>query len=144
MTFLLARSCDMKQVLRMAYFCCMAALPGLAGSWSGSGWLVDSKCYANMLSNRSEPDSYVNWDISFALRYCSPNYRTKAFAIVQEDQAFIKLNPGGNQRVIELLMNDRRKALYFCNIRGSLFKHVVTVEDISITRPPARLSGQLH
>lgn len=118
--------------LRIAYLFCLLSLPGFAGSWSG--WLVDSKCYRSIETNRGDIPSYVNWDVSGAIRYCSPNHKTMSFAIVQQDQSYFKLDPRGSLRAAELLTNSPHKALYLGTVRGNLNRHVITVEAISVAR----------
>ena len=122
--------------LRLACLCGLASLPSFAGSWSG--WLVDSKCYVSLETNRNDMPSYVNWDVSGAIRYCSPYSKTKSLAIVQQDQSFFKLDSAGNKRVRELLSNTSHKSLYLATVKGNLSAHVIGVQDISIAKQPGR------
>jgi hypothetical protein len=69
----------MRLILRFACLSCLASMFGFAGTLSG--WLVDSRCYVSMLDNRNEPE--VSWDGNLAIRYCTPDKKTKSFSVVR-------------------------------------------------------------
>jgi hypothetical protein len=106
---------------------------GFAGSWSG--WLVNSKCYASMESNRSEPESFSNWDRNLAIRYCTADKKTKSFSVVRWDNGSnFNLNPAGNEKAAELPLNADKKFVYLVNVMGETSRNTVTVQAISIVK----------
>jgi hypothetical protein len=122
------------RILRLAYLICFASMLSFAANLSG--WLVNSKCYASMESNRSEP-SFVNWDQNLVIRYCSPNKNTRSFAVVGQNGLSYKFDAVGNEKAIDLGLNSSNKLAYVANVTGSISQNTVNVRSVSIS---ARIS----
>jgi hypothetical protein len=87
-------------LMRLVSLCCFASTLGFAGSWSGA--LVDSKCYATMRGNVNPHETgFAASDQGYPIRYCSPNAKTKAFAVVQQDGMTIDLAPSRSGRNLD-------------------------------------------
>jgi len=119
-------------ILRLVSLCCLTSMLGFAGSWSGV--LVDSKCYASRLNDRSDTPSWVNWDRGLAVRYCSPNKKTRSFAIVQQDGWTYKLDPAGNEKALALLQRKDKNSLYVVAIKGEMDRNILKVDAILAAR----------
>lgn len=122
----------MNLFMRLGCLACLACMPGLPATWSG--WLVASRCYSSVENNRSEQPSYVNWDTMGAIRYCSPNYKTKSFAIVGQSGLSFKLDPTGNEKAMSLLQNTAQRTTYTANVKGELNRHTIKVDAISVEK----------
>ena len=122
----------MKLALRLACLSCILSVPGLTATWSG--WLVNSRCYSSLDSNRSDVPSFVNWDQMGAIRYCSPNHKTKSFAIVGQSGVSMRLDPIGNEKAIGLLRNVENTSLFTAEISGDAIRHTINVHSLSIVR----------
>jgi len=119
----------MKVVLRTVCLSCLASVLGLAGTTSG--WLVDSKCYASMLDNRNAEQ--VSWDGNLAIRYCTPDKKTKSFAFVRwNDGSHFTFNSAGNEKTIGLHLTADKKFVYRVNVSGETWKNTIKVDWISI------------
>jgi hypothetical protein len=116
-------------ILRTVFLSCLASVLGLAGTISG--WLVDSKCYASMLDNRNAGE--VSWDGNLAIRYCTPDKKTKSFAVVRwDDGSNFNFNPAGNEKAAELPLSADKKFVYRVNITGETRRNTVEAGAISI------------
>ena len=121
-------------ILRTVGLSCLASVLGVAGTTSG--WLVDSKCYASMLDNRN--DAEVSWDGNLAIRYCTPDKKTKSFAVVRwDDGSHFEFNPAGNEKAAELPLSAEKKFVYRVNVTGETRRNTVEADAISIA---ARIS----
>jgi hypothetical protein len=116
-------------ILRTVGLSCLASVLGVAGTTSG--WLVDSKCYASMLDNRNAAE--VSWDGNLAIRYCTPDKKTKSFAVVRwDDGSNFNFNPAGNEKAAELPLSADKKFVYRVNVTGETRRNTVQVDAISI------------
>ena len=119
----------MTVILRIACLSCLASVLGFAGTTSG--WLVDAKCYASMLDNQNETE--VSWDGNLAIRYCTPDKKTKSFAVVRwDDGSNFNFNPAGNEKASELPLSADKKFVYRVNVTGETRRNTVEVDAISI------------
>jgi len=120
--------------VRFAALVCLASTPGFAGSWSGA--LVDSKCFDSEERNVNPTDTLTNVDRDRGLeiRFCSPNGKTKAFAVVERDGPSFKLDVGGNTKAAELVHKAGKKAYYIVAVTGEMTKNTVTVDSLSMVR----------
>lgn len=124
----------MKLTMRVAALFCWSAVLSFAGSWSGN--LVDSKCYANEERNVNPTDTLtsVDRDGNLEIRYCSPNKKTKSFALVQPDgQSFI-FDTVGNAKAAELVRKIGKKSPLGVVIRGEMAGKMIQVASISTER----------
>lgn len=119
----------MKLILRTVCLSCLASVLGLAGTtW---GWLVDSKCYDSMLDNRNAAE--VSWDGNLAIRYCTPDKKTKSFAVVRWDDGLnFNFSPVGNEKAAALPLSADKNFVYRVNITGETRRNTVEVSAISI------------
>ena len=124
----------MKFVPRLAALFCLASAPSLGATWSG--WLVDSKCYANLESNKSPTDTlnYVDRNKNSELRYCTPKAKTKSFALVDRNGLSYNLDAAGNAKAAELLRTAGAKANGEVKLVGEATGDVVKVDSISLAR----------
>jgi hypothetical protein len=123
----------MRLIMRLVYLACVASLPVLPSTW-WSGWLVGSRCYSSLDNNRSDTPSYVNWDRMGAIRYCSPNYNTKEFTIVDQRGLSFKLDPSGNEKAVALLRNTAKKTLHTAAVKGEISQDSIKVNTISVAK----------
>jgi hypothetical protein len=120
--------------MRMAALLCWSAALSLAGSWSGS--LVDSKCYASEERNVNPTDTltYVDRDGNLEIRYCSPNKKTKSFAIVLSDGLSVSLDMDGNAKAAELVRKTGKRSPLYVAIRGEMVGKMIRVDSISTAK----------
>ncbi len=126
----------MKSFLRLVCLACMAVLPALPATWSG--WLVSSRCYSSLETNRSDLPSYVNWDRMAAIRYCSPSQKTRSFAIVEQSGLSFTLDPTGNERATSHFRNLSKRTLATADITGQRVHNTITVANISVVKRSGR------
>ncbi len=124
----------MKFTIRLAALFCWSAVLSIAGSWSGN--LVDSKCYANEERNVNPTDTLtsVDRDGNLEIRYCSPNKKTKSFALVQPDGQSFNLDMAGNAKAAELVRKTGKRSPFDVAISGELVGKVIQVASISAAR----------
>jgi hypothetical protein len=124
----------MKLALRAAALLCFSSGLGLAASWSG--FLVDSRCFANRERNVNPTDtlSAVDRDQNSELRYCSPNAKTKSFALVQQDGSSFTFDPAGNAKAIELVRKAAKTSWIAVAVTGEAKKNTITVDSISLAQ----------
>jgi len=124
----------MALAMRLAALVCLSSALSFAGSWSGA--LVDSKCWRNeeLNVNPTDTSTYVDRDRNMEIRYCSPNAKTKSFAVVQSDGRSFTLDSEGDARAAELVRNTGKKSLFAVVITGEMTQHTVKVESISMAR----------
>ena len=128
----------MKLAIVLGALLWLAPAAGAAGSWSG--YLVDSKCYEIEEHNVNPWDTstYVDRDKDLEVRLCSPNARTKSFAVVVPDEwKMLGLDPAGNAKAAEFVRNTAKQREYLVTVAGEMGKNIVKVDSISMTEPPA-------
>ena len=105
---------------------------GFAESWTGS--LVNSKCYGALERNVNPHDSLtaVDRDRAGEVLYCTPNQKTKSFAVVTGDGEDLKLDPAGNAKAEELVRTAGKKSSYYVQLTGEKKGHEITIESISL------------
>lgn len=109
----------------------LAATLSLAESWSGS--LVDSKCYGARRSNVNPFETHpASTDLNQAIRYCSPNIKTKFFSVVQQDGMSFTLDSGGNAKAHELLLESGKKSRYRVTVTGEMTQEILKVDTITL------------
>ena len=118
--------------LRVAAFLALACMPGFAGSWNGL--LVNAKCYGAKERNVRPTDTlfWVDRDRNEEVWYCSPNAKTKLFAIVQLDGSALVLDPAGNAKFLELLRQAGKKSRFPVTVAGELTGNTIKVDSISL------------
>ena len=122
-------------LIRVAAMFCLPSALGFAESWSGN--LVDSKCYGYMERNENPTDTmtYVDRDRNSETRYCSPNTKTKSFAVVLQDGLNFNLDTAGNAKAAELVRNTGKKSLFVVTVTGEMSKrNTVKVDSILMVR----------
>lgn len=102
-----------------------------AETWSGP--LVDSKCYGAEQRNVNPTDTqtYVDRDIGYGIRYCSPNHKTKYFAIVGAYGERLKLDPAGNAQAAVLVRNVKKGRQIEVTVTGQMEGHQINVKSLS-------------
>src|SRR5579862_599165 len=105
-----------------------------ARSWSG--YLVDSKCYEieEQNVNPSDTNTYVDRDKDLEIRLCSPNAKTKSFAVVPQDWKMVRFDPAGNAKAAELVHNTAKQRVYLVTIAGEMDRDSLKVDSISMTK----------
>lgn len=121
----------METTLRVAALCCLSAASGFAGTWTG--YLVNSKCFASLERNVNPDDTqgYVDHDRNWEIRYCSPNAKTKLFAVVEQDGTAFNLDAPGDAKAIDLLRKTGKKRYFGVLVTGERNKDTVKVDSIS-------------
>jgi hypothetical protein len=124
----------MKFVSRLAAFICLTSALGFSATWSG--WLVDSKCYANLESNKSPTDTlnYVDRNKNEELLYCTPKAKTKSFALVDRNGLSYNLNAAGNAKAADLIRTAGAKANGEVKIVGEATGNAIKVDSISLAK----------
>jgi hypothetical protein len=113
---------------------CFSSVLTFAGMWTGT--LVDSRCYAAEERNVNPTDTqpFVDRDRNLELRMCTPNAKTKSFAVVQPDNSRLGLDPRGNSIAAELVRKAGRKPAFYVTVTGEMGRHEVKVKSIVATR----------
>jgi hypothetical protein len=121
----------MRPTILAVAFCLECAL-GFAGNWSGI--LVDSKCYASEERNVSPTDTltHVDRDTNQEIRYCSPNAKTKSFAVVLPDGRAFDLDTTGNAKAAELVRNTGKMSRYTVAVTGEIAKNIIKADSIAM------------
>ncbi|HLG95452.1 MAG TPA: hypothetical protein VKX49_03970 [Bryobacteraceae bacterium] len=129
-------------VRRLGALLCVAS--GLAGIETWSGALVDGKCYAAEERNVNPTVTLtaVDRDRGQEIRYCSPNAKTKTFALVERDSTRFDLDAGGNAKAAELVRKSGKKPLFLVTVTGELNGHTITVDTISAGEPEDALNQE--
>lgn len=124
---------SMAVAIRVPAVFCLASTLSYAGSWTGA--LVDSNCYEIRERNVNPTDTltYVDRDTRALILYCSPNARTKTFAIVLREGPSFRLDPPGNTKAAQLVRNAGKRSLVIVAVAGELNKSTIKVDSISIT-----------
>jgi hypothetical protein len=127
------------RIVKVGVLIGLASVLGFAGDWSGA--LVNAGCYANKESNTRPRDTEQNVDRNRDLEvwYCTPNAKTKSFAVVQHNGISLKLDTAGNQKAAELVRQTGKKALYEVQVTGNQTnKNTVAVNSISLAETARR------
>jgi hypothetical protein len=121
----------MIRTLRVTLLLSLASAPIIAASWSGA--LVDSECYAAAQRNVNPGEHPGSVDTKRPIRYCSPNEKTKSFAVVDPNGVF-SLDSDGNEKARQLIMKEGKKSPFTVIVTGEMIQHIVKVDTISIAR----------
>ncbi len=119
---------------RLAALLCLASALSFGESWSG--YLVNSKCYAaeERNVNPNDTNTAVDRDRNMEIRYCSPNAKTKSFAVVRSDGVRFRLDANGNAKAAELARKAGKTPFFLVTVSGEMIDHTVKVDSISIAR----------
>jgi hypothetical protein len=98
--------------------------------------LVDSKCYDAEQRNVNPTDTLTNVDRdgNREVRYCSPDLKTKSFAVVQSDGPSLQLDSAGNAKAAELVRKTGKKSRLNVAVTGEISRSTITVDSISMAR----------
>lgn len=124
--------------MRLATLFFLVSAFGFAQSWSG--YLVDSGCYKSDQANHNVDPSTVERDMNMEWRQCSPNAKTKDFALVLPDWSSLNLDPAGNTKAAEIVRNSAKKMPIAVTVSGE--RTAGTVKVISIARTSIAKTGQ--
>ena len=94
--------------MRFASLLLCLSTVGFAGTWSG--YLVDSRCYADERNNVTWDDNSFGDDMSMEVRECVATSKTKHFAIVLSDWTMLKLDAAESDKAATIAHNVARKA----------------------------------
>jgi hypothetical protein len=119
---------------RLAALVCLSSALGFAESWSGA--LVNSRCWTAEERNVNPADTttFVDRDRNLEIRFCSPNAKTKSFAVVLPDGLSFQLDDAGNTKAAELIRQSGKQSVFTVAVTGERIKNTVKVESISKTR----------
>jgi hypothetical protein len=122
----------MNVVMKLAVLMCVPAAFCFAETWSGS--LVDAKCYAAEQRNVNPTDTelFVDRDINYEIRYCSPSVKTKSFALVGEYGMDTPFDAAGNAKAADLVRNGGKKHVYSVAVSGQVTGNEIKVDSISV------------
>jgi hypothetical protein len=118
-------------IITLAAFVCLVSTPAFAQTWSG--FLVNSECYESRLHNTDPWDTsiYVDRDKDSDIRLCSPNAKTKSFALVDHDGLSFKLDPAGNAKAAEIARQAVKKQFLKVVVTGEKSKDTIQVNSIA-------------
>jgi hypothetical protein len=119
-------------MVRLATLLLFASTVGFAANWSG--FLVDSRCYANEQSNVNKNTTTVDRDMNAEVRYCSPSAKTKGFALVLDDWNSLKFDSVGNAKAGALVGNANKKSVVKVTVSGNLNRDTIQVGSVSTVR----------
>jgi hypothetical protein len=105
---------------------------GFAQSFSGA--LVDNVCYAREERNVTLRNPDANHDRDFEIRQCSPNAKTKEYAVVDHDGQSLKLDAAGNAKAAKLVSDLHRKGRLEVNVSGRKSKETLLVTSIAASQ----------
>jgi len=120
----------MTLTIRLAALFCLASALSFAESWSGV--LVDSRCYDTMQRNVNPTDTLTNVDrdMNQQIRYCSPNAKSKSFAVVLPEGMSFRLDSAGNAEAAQLVRKAGKKSRFVVAVTGTITKGTVKVDSI--------------
>lgn len=120
----------MTLTIRLAALFCLASALSFAESWSGV--LVDSRCYDSMQRNVNPTDTLTNVDrdMNQQIRYCSPNAKSKSFAVVLPEGMSFRLDSAGNAEAAQLVRKAGKKSRFVVAVTGTITKGTVKVDSI--------------
>lgn len=115
-------------------FLLLTPIPLMSATWSG--FLVNGSCYAALERNVNPRDNatYVDRDMTWQLRYCSPNAKTRNFALVQEDWSSLTFDAAGDAKAAELFRKSGKKTFFRVVVNGERNKDTIQTESISLNR----------
>lgn len=119
--------------IRLAALLAISSAFGFAETWSGM--LVDSKCYAAEERNVNPTDTeiFVDRDIGYQIRYCSPRLKTKTFALVPPYGESVPFDSAGNAKAAELVHNIAKRRLTPVTVTGELVGKAIQVDSIAVS-----------
>jgi hypothetical protein len=119
---------------RLIVLVCFSSALSFAGSWSGV--LVNSKCWAAEERNVNPTDTttFVDRDRNLEIRFCTPNAKTKSFAVVLPDGLSFQLDAAGNTKAADLVRQSGKESVFAVAVTGEMIKNTVRVDSISKTR----------
>jgi hypothetical protein len=110
------------------------ATPVFAENWSG--YLVDAKCY-DAEERSFDPFGTappVSRDHNLEIRRCTPNSKTKLFAVVQPDEMkSFYLDAAGNTKAAGLIEGTDKRPFRKVVVTGETFLDTETIEVKSIS-----------
>jgi len=120
--------------VRLAALVCFSSALSVAGTWSGV--LVNSKCWTlrERDVNPSDTSTFVDRDRNLEIRLCSPNAKTKSFAVVQPDGLSFQLDAAGNTKAADLIRQSGKESVLTVAVTGEMIKNTVKVDSISKMR----------
>ena len=120
----------MNLMMRVGALFGFASAVGFAESWPAA--LVDCNCYESMERNVNPFEtSGAARDTRRQIKSCSPNVRTKIFAVVLRDGTLLKLDSGGNLKAAELASKGGKKSPFMITVTGEMTKDILKVESIA-------------
>ena len=84
--------------------------------------------------NPTDTLTNVDRDRDLEIRYCTPNAKTKSFAIVNFDGLSFKLDSTGDAKAAELVRETAKKSRFKVVITGEMSKGTIKVDSISMAR----------
>jgi hypothetical protein len=111
------------------FFALVCLAPAFAHAQTWSGYLVDSKCYADLERNHNPQSTLmdVNTDRGSEIRYCRPKPKTTSFAVVDHDGQSVNLDASGNTQAAALA----RSHVLRVTMTGKLRGRTLAVETIT-------------
>jgi len=98
------------------------AIPAVAVAETFEGVaLVDVNCSAKV---KADPDAHT--------RACALQCQKSGFGILTSDGTFLKLNPQGNQQVVQLLSKSHKTDHLRVNVKGKVTAGALEVQSISL------------
>ena len=122
-------------VILFAAFVCVMPTSAFAQSSSESGYLVDSKCY-DAIERDVSPFAisiYLARDKDQEIRLCTPNSKTKSFAVVggPDNLTIFKLDPIGNELAVAFVRKFGKKSFRQVTVVGEKHYDTIVVNTIS-------------
>jgi hypothetical protein len=119
---------------RVAAWVCFSSALSFAESWTGA--LVDSRCWTAEERNVNPTDTttFVDRDRNLEIRACSPNAKTKSFAVVLPDGLSFQLDAAGNMKAADLIRQSGKQSVFAVAVTGGMIGNIVRVDSISKTR----------
>jgi|SRR5579884_4113117 len=126
----------MRATLRLTVVFIFASAAAFPATWSGV--LVDSKCYAAEERNVDphDTDFAADRDKYQELWYCSPNKKTRLFAVVQDDGVAVNLDPAANAKIEEVVRQAGKQTPFAVTVTGERSDRLVKVDTVSRLRRP--------
>ncbi len=84
--------------------------------------------------NPTDTLTNVDRDGNREIRYCSPNPKTKLFAVVQSDGPSLKLDAAGNAMAAELVRKTGKKSRINVAVTGEMSSNTIKVDSIAIAK----------
>jgi hypothetical protein len=123
------------RLTRLAVVVCLTSVAGFGESWSG--WLVNSRCYDALESNKNPQDtsSYVDRDRGAEIEYCTPNAKTKFFAVVLvNDGERLTFDSVGNAMAAALVPKAGKSSFVRVEVMGQRKNNKIAVQSVSLAR----------